>query len=145
MANVHTPQRRALEALKPKQKDIFDFSQQDEFVLSGKRIYLLGISEGIGTCSDLHGINIAVLGWIQPESIRMPMQSQNKKITCSWSALLREPTEEEFQNELKGKKGIAYLVVELIEPILLIEKDDGKRIYYFKSTTKKEFYVNTIC
>lgn len=143
MSNVHAPIRRALEALKPKQKDIFDFSQQDEFVLSGKRIYFLGISEGIGTCSDLKGINIAVFGRRKPEACRMPCK--DAKVECRWSALLREPTEEEFQNELKDKKGIAYLVVELIEPILLIEKDDGKRIYYFKSTTKKEFYVNTIC
>ena len=115
----------------------------DEFYLENEKIYLLGISKGIGTCSDLHGIDVAVFGHIEPKDNRIPLKP-NARIFCAWSALLRKPIEEEFQNELKDKSGIPHLVVELIEPILLIEKKDGKRIYHFKSTKKKEFYVNTI-
>lgn len=144
MSCIRQYQRRALEALKPKEIQSIYLLSTNEFYLDNQKIYLLGISEGIGTCSDLHGVNIAVFSRAKPEDNRM-LLGQNKEIFCAWSTLLRKPTEEEFQNELKDKKGIAYLVVELIEPILLIEKDDGKRIYYFKSTTKKEFYVNTIC
>lgn len=142
MSGIRQYQRRALEALKPEETQSIQISNTDKFYLNNKRIYLLGISEGIGTCSDLYGIYIAVFSFSKPENVRVPMGHQ--EVICSWSALLREPTKEEFRNRLKDKNDISYLVVELIEPILLAEKDDGKRIYYFKSTTKKNFYVNII-
>jgi len=142
MSSIRQYQRRALEALKPKEIQSIYLLNTDEFYLNDEKIFLVGISRGVGTCSDLHNINIAVFSRIKPENNQTPLRP-TLEILCAWSALLRDLTETELQEELNDKKDISHLTVERIEPILLIENNDV-RTYYFQSTNQKEFYVNTI-
>ncbi len=142
MGNIHTPQRRALEALKPEKIYPLIISTEDKYYFNGKEIYLLGISEGIGTCSDLKDINIAVFGQKEPCSPRFPRGKT--EVDCSWAVILRDPTDEEMEQEERDGR-IPCLTVEGIEILgkFLIKK--GRTIYQFISTGKKKIYVNTIC
>lgn len=142
MGNVHTPQRRALESLKPEEVRPLVISIKDRYYFNGNEIFLLGISEGIGTCSDLHGINIAVFGQKELSSPRFPRGKT--EVNCSWVALLRKPTDEELKQEGHDSR-TPCLIVEEIEILgeHPIKKD--KTIYNFIATGKKKIYVNTIC
>ncbi len=132
MSCIRQYQRKALEALKPKEIQSIYLLSTDEFYLDDEKIYLVGISKGIGTCSDLHDINIAVFSRIKPEDNQAPLRP-NVEILCAWSALLRGLTDTELQEEVDEKKDMPHLAVERIEPILLIERNDV-RVYYFQST-----------
>ena len=153
MSNVHTPQRRAVEALKSENMVPFIISEEDkeaQYYLQRKkdgeikfqRIYLLGISEGVGTCSDLKDVNIAVFGRKKPSYIRFPKKT--KEIICEWAALLREPSQQELKEEGKDSKSMPYLQVEEMRIYRIEEKCRLKRVY-FCLTGKKKLYANTIC
>lgn len=130
MACVKQWQRRALEKLRPWTivPLVFSVNGKDEFYLiNGKRIYLLGVSSGIGTCSDLKDVNIAVFGYEKPKFIIFPRR-WNK--TCQWAALLREPTKKELQE--KQAEGIyCWMVVEGLEIFKLEKMKDFNRFYFF--------------
>ncbi len=142
MGNVHTPQRRALESLKPEEVRSLVISIEDKYYFNGNEIFFLGISEGIGTCSDLHGINIAVFGQEESPSPRFPRGKI--KVNCSWAAILRKPADEELKQEGHNSDTLC-LMVEGIEILgeHPIKKD--KTIYNFIATGKKKIYVDTIC
>ena len=63
-------------------------------------VSLLGISAGVGTCSDLHGIYIAVLGKYSPQS---NLEDLTFPIHCSGLTLVRELTPEELAIEQKSR------------------------------------------
>lgn len=142
MSCIRQYQRRALEALKP-EKDwpiMIPNGKIDEYYLYGEKIHLLGISEGIGTCSDLKDINIAVFGKTKPELIQFPRNCQH--VICSWSALLRNPTDKELQENWRGKEGISCLVVEGLElTAYKLDLETVASCYYFLLSKKKQFYV----
>jgi len=139
MSCVKHWQRRALERLGPRKIVPLTVSAKDKYYLDGKRIYLLGTSIGIGTCSDLKDINIAVFGREKPASPRFPRNGSES--ICQWAALLRRPTEKELQEERNGRDIRCLLAVEGIK-ISKLEKDKGFNRVYFVLTGKKELYVN---
>lgn len=142
MGNIHTPQRRALESLKPEEVRSLVISIKDKYYFNGREIYLLGISEGAGTCSDLHGINIAVFG--QKESLSPRFPGGKTRVNCSWAAILRKPTNEELKQE-GHNSNTPCLIVEGIEILGAHPMKKNKTIYNFLATGKKKIYVNTIC
>lgn len=157
MSSIRQYQRRALEALKPEKVAIsFSVSKKDEETLfyvqrrvKGKvrfeRIYLLGISEGVGTCSDLEGINIAVFGLKKPLSTQLPKNIE--EVICEWAALVKTPTRQEIKQGWAEKKDTPCLMAEGIN-VYKIEDKVGtfnKTYVYFVLTGKKKLYANTIC
>ena len=143
MSSIRQYQRRALESLKPEKTDDFIVCPDDQYFLNFQKIYLLGISKGIGTCSDLHGVNIAVFGsqTTLPELRWHPKPGE--KIECSWSALLREPSSEEKQRSSLSNS-IFSLAVEGLE-VLRQKKEKKSNLIYFTPTGKIEVYCQTIC
>ncbi len=137
MGSVRNYQRRALEALQPRASHSFwvSFSNEDIYYLDDKRIYFLDVSKGIGTCSDLHGVNIAVFGRKNLNLYRRPGSVQS--VFCKWAALLRRPTIKELREEWKNE-GVCN-VVELIEFI----RKEGQNIFFCHTHIKK-FYPSII-
>ena len=124
MGLVLQRQRRAVESAFSNMH--FVIHKETKFYLYSKRVSLLGISVGVGTCSDLHGIYIAVLGEFSPknhsEDIKFP-------IHCSGLTLLRELTPEELVIE-KGSRWFNDQPLLLIEGLLPRETYDpsSKRV-----------------
>lgn len=98
MGLVLQQQRRAVEHAFSEIK--FVIHDGVTFYLNFKRIELLGISVGVGTCSDLQGIDIAVLG-------KYPDQNKLKKLNfpihCSGLTFLRDLTQEELVAERESR------------------------------------------
>lgn len=133
MSNVHNYQRRALESLL--QKGLAApvvLKENQQYFLDGEEIFLLGISKGIGTCSDLHGVNIAVFGHTRPKRIQgRPVFPEQ----CEAAAIIREPTSEEWPDQNSPARIPDNLVVvkETAECIWFVRKGSG------------DPYVQTIC
>lgn len=81
-------QRRALEHVIGNPHP-FHLRQGLTYHLGGTQIFFWGISEGVGTCSDLHGTDIAVFGFDGPS------EPLSEIINCSFAGLVRSPTDEE--------------------------------------------------
>ncbi len=120
MANIKQYQRRAIESLLQSlllseqfkirwPKDI----DQDKcrFFYHNQEVYFLGISTGVGTCSDIHDLNVAVFGNFgeKPEP-RCP--ARQGLSDCDFAVLVRKPTlndPEEWNNPK-----FPQLVIELL-------------------------------
>ena len=149
---IRTPQRRALESLL--EEDPRNAISVDEntisvdmgmFYLDGTQIFLLGVSQGIGTCSDFHGINIAVFSKevrVRPVSLQGPVHE-----LCAGLALLRGPTDEEKAAQKYPDQ--ACLVVEKLK--ILEELQDCEHVSgteftgcrHLTETGAKTLYANT--
>ncbi|MDA2936077.1 hypothetical protein MYX06_02575 [Patescibacteria group bacterium AH-259-L05] len=162
MSSIRQYQRRALESFKP---ETFEFliriSPRDRYhhhsgilykkngqknTTGKRRIFLLGISEGIGTCSDLHGINIAVFGYNQPSphEHKKLLTKIGNGITCDWAALLRTPLPEEIKYEWNNNTSISCLVVQKLELVKRLKDGKGNRIIEFMLDQKRKLYADTI-
>jgi len=103
MACVIQMQRRAIEELRPvkgnllvkgflgnnlgrvsRRKIPIKFALEESFPL-----YFLGVSEGFGTCSDIHGINVIVLSLIPPGNL-LTESEWRKVIGAEYTVLLSE-------------------------------------------------------
>lgn len=100
MGLVLQTQRRALEVFAPYSKKVWPqaaFAKKDARFLAGKddsrhndSLVCVGISAGIGTCSDLHGVDIAVLQYhqeIRKKQAEFPLDYKRLS-TCQFVALL---------------------------------------------------------
>lgn len=99
-------QRRAIEGLFSPEVEIeFNVKKGQRYCLDGKEIFLLGVSRGIGTCSDYHGINFAVFAYKgDPSKISSTV---TVPIECAGGVLFRKP-----HNKEPRKWGDATRVVE---------------------------------
>lgn len=91
MACVKQWQRRAIERLKPHARPLNFPPTEASLLMDGQPLYVLGVSDGTGTCSDIHGMDVLVLG-LTPPSVP-PRQADLSK--CSYAVLLRWATDEE--------------------------------------------------
>jgi len=112
---ILNPGRRAVEHVFTRVP--IDITPETQFYLEGKKLNLLSISNGVGTCADLHGINMAVLSFLSPSPDEKPYFKF--PISCQGSVLLRRLTDEELEEEKKSKlyTGQSLLVVEGLRPI----------------------------
>ena len=134
MGFVLQRQRRAVEAV----FDKFDIliKQESRFLFENKKINLLGISRGAGTCSDIHNINIAILSLdypFNPELHRLP----KFPITCQGAVLLRNPNHEEIEaGKISFSPNAPICAVEGLKLVSRSENDifclnsNGKSITY---------------
>lgn len=139
MAGIRNFQRRALEALmkdRPARTYTVGGSRRyflEDFISPERReVFLWGISRGIGICSDLHGVDIAVFGE-ERSTEKIPETS------CKSLALARFPLPGECLED-----GVARKVVEQLEIYHAGRKGDVD-VMVFQRTGRKNIYVNTIC
>lgn len=146
MSSIRNYQRRALESLKPKSQSSLTIFKNNEYYLKQRkfllfvkktRIFLLGISLGVGTSADLHGINIAVFGESPP--LRSPLTQGQKNEQCEWAVLLRTPTKKEKQTWFQLYKNTCCLTVQRLK----IVKQGTSRINFTLAKDKK-VYADTI-
>ncbi len=90
MGRLHCPQRRAIESLKPFAEPLPHLDNITSFVLQdGTQLHILGASNGVGSCSDIHGMDVLVVGTDPPvDRPRFPNGSSVK--SCSYIVLLDE-------------------------------------------------------
>lgn len=143
MGSVHQFQRYALEELKPENQNSLTISKSENntYYLDGEEIFLSGISPGVGTCSKLHGIYIAVFESSPPACLQFPRGLEI--VTCDWSALVRKPTAEEEQEWFQEHGNRCCRTAQRIK-LLPREKNTNDTSFYFKLTKKKKVYSNTI-
>jgi len=139
MGRIRNFQRRAIESLVKWEETInADVDWDGVKLLSGERLYVLGISDGVGTCSDVHGLYVLVLGLKPPKDGKPYILPGEKIEDCSYAVLLRELTEEEWKEEREARKvdNISLACVELLEQLQI-----GRKQAVFDGTGKKECYV----
>ncbi len=96
MGFVLQSQRRAIEALVPFAKALSwpeeAFTRNVTFFRVGQEnwstpLICAGISEGIGTCSDLHGVDVAILQYYE-RGVEEPKQDATRLSHCKYAVLL---------------------------------------------------------
>ncbi len=106
------------------------------YFVDGEEFCLLGISEGVGTCSEMefHGINVAVLISAQQYE---PSESVNRKIVfpvvCRGGAVIWRRREENEPNEFPHTE-----VCNVVEG-LVFESQDGGRMTFTRNGRKKMY------
>lgn len=95
MGGIRCMQRRAIESLRNiRDNSLPPIGSNIIFLLEDQRsLFPLGISVGVGTCSDIHGVNVLVLSEHDPMDNRLGANS----VICEYAVLLRSPTEDEWQ------------------------------------------------
>lgn len=127
-------QRRAIESLRGKIKRDLGGAQVDQELCleNGQRVHLLGVSGGFGTCSDIHGLDVMVVGFSPPPNGKPYIDPWVSIDRCRYTVLVREPTTLE-ESGLPHRGPV--LAVELLEPVT---KDDQKIV--FTRTGQSECY-----
>lgn len=79
---------------------------------TGERLYIAGISPGIGTCSDVHGMDVLVLS-------ESPIAEQRNigELACAYAVLVRDLTGQEATTDSLARSGVARRCVELLQPV----------------------------
>ena len=132
-------QRRAIESHSNKPEavrppDALNLEQIQD--TEGGQLYYAGVSNGIGTCSDILGLDVLVL----TKEVRT-IERPTGEIACAYTVLVRELTPEESINDRLARFGIARLCIELLQP--RPELQDGG-ITVFEPTGKNTLYTAVI-
>lgn len=104
----------------------------------GTPFFILGISIGVGTCSDIQDMDVLVLGCNPPKNGPiMPRGATTEN--CSYAILLRFQTEREFQEMRKDpchehEKGprlcVELLRIKMIDNVTVVLSLTGKVVHY---------------
>lgn len=131
-------QRRAIEsharepeAISP--PDITNITQIE--APDGTKFYYAGVSRGIGTCSDIHDMDVLVL----TSNLIEPSRKVGN-LSCAYTVLVRTLTPEEAYADDLARSGISRLCAELLEPVQV--QDDSRVV--FEPTGKNTFYTNVV-
>ena len=136
MGIVMQAQRRAIEDLVPKKKGLPKSIADANLCLRDKKdIYILGVSPGQGTCSDIHGMDVLVLATESPEN-GPRIVHDSSIVTCKYAVLLRRPTEDEVEKAQEYLCATSLMALELLEPIIW---DENKIV--FKATGEVMCYA----
>lgn len=107
------------------------------FDSNGNQLYYGGISDGVGTCADIKGMD--VLGLTDsPTTDRR--YDKAAKFACSYTILVRSLTLEERAEDSLAQEGVARSCVELLNPLPI---QDESRII-FERTGKVAIYTCVI-
>ena len=144
MACIIQMQRRAIERLRPRRptwprhclekagRNLTSLSLKLE---SGLELFLYGISQGVGTCSDIHGMNVAVLG-VNPPSVKLNPETRDELLRSEYFVLLTDPNRIACSSPPKQKLEVLFA-----EEV----KFDQTRIKItFRKTGRSTTYVNLI-
>jgi len=131
-------QRRAIE--KVFARTHITITKETEFRLNGHGLTFLGTSTGVGTCSDIHGINIAVLG--QGSGIR-PAHPLTSPIDCLGLVLLRNLLPEEYEDQKKSGWYVGQSML-MIEGLKIKEERSPNNSINLKLSGRKSSYVHLV-
>ncbi len=126
MGYISQRQRRAIESLRFYATPLPNLAHP--FFLGHRHVYILGISTGIGTCSDVRDVDVLVLGLGPVMRPHIPFGCSIER--CAYAVLERDATAGE-------KEEYSYFVhgcVELLKP----ENINGKSL--FSLTGVKQCY-----
>lgn len=101
MGFVRQTQRRAIEQLRPHADNLPHWPAlvgERFFLTDGRQLYYWGTSEGYGTCSDIHGMNVVVLADEGP-GITINKNEAEKMASASYAVLLESALEVENHYE----------------------------------------------
>ncbi|MBI5733232.1 hypothetical protein HY967_04795 [Candidatus Jorgensenbacteria bacterium] len=155
-------QRRAIESFRGRirtawpadkfRRGKFDFSlvgERSPVVHGMQPLVCLGISEGIGTCSDIKGMSVAVLGYKWHGENDKEYKDQGRLSKCAYAVLLWPYSILPLEREEKIKKYDPLepkSVVELISFVRFEEwRDLANRLhtsFYFERTGIIKPYIN---
>lgn len=153
MSGLRNFQRKALEELQPEKKvpPLF-LKRGDRYFLSRKEIFLLDISDGIGTCADLKLVNIAVFGEKGPskfptqyklQKLNSDVTDRLSKVKCEFAVFLRTPTAKEkkrqFEEEGHPRTDQSSMMAERLSQV-----STNDRTLYFVLSGKKKIYLSII-
>lgn len=134
MAHLRQDQRNALESVfegKPALKEAIHTAEN--FTLCEEAghcdLVFLGTSQGFGTCSRIHGVNVAVFAKLPCEAGR------NEEFhPCSHAFLIREAGPEE-KDEYQRMHNMSVYVVER----LVIGESEGRAVRFMPTGEKKSY------
>jgi len=131
-------QRRAIESLRLEAEAVVPPPIGNDTLLaddSGNQLYVAGVSEGIGTCSDVLGMDVLVLSEL-PTGIPCDLGRH----ACAYTVLVRRLTAEEASADSLARQDIARKCIELLWP--QPDKVDGA--ISFGRTGKKTNYTAVV-
>ncbi|MGB0757747.1 MAG: hypothetical protein ACPGO5_04810 [Patescibacteria group bacterium] len=132
MASVKQFQRRAIERLLPYADPLPVSCNTKRFCLcSGGRLYKLGASQGVGTCSDVLDVDVLVVGRRQVCGSGAYVRSRS----FAAIVLIRPATRKERK---LARAGVDQTIM-TVE--LLIVKRQTKSTVYFSRSGKRSYYV----
>ncbi len=138
MSRILQQQRRAIESLKRKGEPIPPNLESAQLLLEdGTKLSVLGISTGVGTCADIHGVDVLVLGMAPP--IDGPRIIRSTLENCQYVVLLRCLSPEERRNSPLARITPCLYAVELLAVSSVLEN-----CIVFRKTDEIAHYVNTI-
>src|SRR5258708_21269453 len=111
MGLVFQVQRRAIEDLRHEAEatPITNIENEDYISTStGQQLYIAGISPGIGTCSDIHGVDVLVLAEVPPIERR-----ELGRLACAYTVLVRNLAEQKAKEDSVAQIDRARPCVEL--------------------------------
>ncbi|MDO8558481.1 MAG: hypothetical protein Q7S09_04840 [bacterium] len=127
-------QRRAIEAVF--EDCSLKISEGQRRYLDGEELSLLGVSVGVGTCSDLHDVDIAVFGKKAAFDLRANHPVSLPK-ECRGAVLLRSRLEGEVDPECPVGPGQYAFVVEGLR----ITPRQGRAVHFTRNFKKRTYIV----
>lgn len=128
MGLILRTERRPIEAVYG--QNLISLKPGQKYFLEGKELFFIGVSKGVGTCSDLRGIDIAVFQYTTNQPAVTPSRA------CHGTVLIRNRREGELTKWLYPEQIKICLVAEGIE----IARSE-ENTTYFESNHKTEIYV----
>lgn len=128
MGFILRTERRAVESVF--QKNCISLKPGQKYFLENRELFFVGVSLGIGTCSDLHGINIAIFQEVVNQLTITPL------MTCDGTVLVRSRRENEPTKWLYP----AQIPICRITEGIRVVRTDGNKIY-FESSRATNIYV----
>lgn len=128
MGFILRTERRAVESVF--QHNLISLRSGQRYFLENREIFFVGVSLGIGTCSDLHGINIALFQEIDSRSTIIPL------VTCAGTVLVRNRRENEPTKWLYPAQ---IPICRITEGIITTRTDENR--VYFESSRTTNIYV----
>jgi hypothetical protein len=144
MASILNPQRRAIEQFWPDPlpeniatAKLFMINWDAEWDEAGHRqpLYVLGISDGVGTCARVQGMDVLVLGAAPPDpGEKMRNYTPERAAKCAYAVLLCDPTE----GERNKANRLVREVIKCVE-LLRIAEAGKYEIVFFRSDRRETY------
>ncbi|MDP3792779.1 MAG: hypothetical protein Q8Q89_03540 [bacterium] len=140
MSRVIQYQRRALEKVID-QSSSFTIEAGQIYILNNSVVFLAGLSEGVGTCSDMHGVYVAVFTKDPADQSRIRFLDPNHKLECGGAVLLRERRRDEFNPDIHPSLIENCLAV---EGLCVLHNVPKFKSIFFKQNGKSSLYVDLV-
>ena len=138
-----TPQRRAIEVLRFKARVPPSGMEKQPLTLTdGRSIFLWGVSEGVGSCSDIKGMHVLVVG-LTPPGMNPAEWSRWHHPTQQYAyiVLRRAPTNAE--QEVCYRSNPWKPAIACVELLRYVGTDESGRLR-FECTGEVETYINLV-